>query len=106
MPAATHGCGLDGGKGNIVVMTGIPGVSTSDVMEAGAKAVFAKNPDVKVLDLQPGNWSTADAKQIMETWISKYGDDINGIWSGGAQMSQGIVSAYLDAKKSIPPSGW
>ena len=94
-----------GGKGNIVVMTGIPGVSTSDIMEAGAKAVFAKHPDVKVLDLQPGNWSTADAKKIMETWLSKYGDTINGIWSGGAQMSQGIVSAYLDAKQTIPPIG-
>lgn len=90
------------GKGNIVVMTGIPGVSTSDVMEAGAKAVFAQNPDVNVLELQPGNWSTADAKQIMETWIAKYGDTIDGIWSGGAQMSQGIVSAYLDAKLEIP----
>ncbi|MEZ4668236.1 MAG: substrate-binding domain-containing protein [Anaerolineae bacterium] len=92
-----------GGKGNVVVMTGIPGVSTSDVMESGAKAVFAQNPDVNVLDLQPGNWSTADAKKIMETWISQYGDTIDGVWSGGAQMSQGIVSAFLDAKLDIPP---
>ncbi|MCA0454342.1 MAG: substrate-binding domain-containing protein [Chloroflexi bacterium] len=92
-----------GGAGNVVVMTGIPGVSTSDVMEAGAKSVFDKNPDVKVLELQPGMWSTADAKQLMETWLAKYGDTIDGIWSGGAQMSQGIVSAYLDAGQEIPP---
>lgn len=37
---------------------------------------------------QPGNWSTAEAKRIMETWLVKYGDSIDAIWSGGAQMSQ------------------
>jgi ribose transport system substrate-binding protein len=93
------------GKGNVIMMTGIPGVSTADVMQAGAEATFARNKDIKVLDTQPGNWSTADAKTLMETWLTKYGDDIDGIWSGGAQMSQGIVSAYLDAGKKIPPIG-
>ena len=94
-----------GGEGNVVMMAGIPGVTTSDVMEAGAKAVFAANPGITVLDDQPGNWSTAEAKSLMETWLAKYGDDIDGVWSGGAQMSQGIVSAYLDAGKEIPPIG-
>lgn len=90
------------GKGNVVVMTGIAGASTSDVMQAGAEAVFARYPDINVLDLQPGNWSTAEAKTVMEVWLTQYGDDIDGIWSGGAQMSQGIVSAYLDAGNKIP----
>lgn len=94
-----------GGEGNVVMMTGIPGVTTSDVMEAGAKATFAKYPGINILAVQPGNWSTAEAKSIMETWLAQYGDDIDGIWSGGAQMSQGIVSAYLDAGAEIPPIG-
>jgi ribose transport system substrate-binding protein len=94
-----------GGEGNVVVMTGIPGVTTSDVMQAGAEAVFAANPGINVLDVQPGNWSTADAKTLMETWLSQHGEDIGGVWSGGAQMSQGIVSAYLDAGLPIPPIG-
>ncbi|MBK8025845.1 MAG: substrate-binding domain-containing protein [Chloroflexi bacterium] len=94
-----------GGEGSVVMMTGIPGASTSDVMEAGAEAVFAANPGITVLDIQPGNWSTAEAKSIMETWIAQYGEEIDGVWSGGAQMSQGIVSAYLDAGVAIPPIG-
>lgn len=92
-----------GEEGNVVVMTGIPGVSTSDVMQSGAEAVFARYPNVKVLDLQPGQWSTSEAKTVMETWLTQYGEDIDGIWSGGAQMSQGIVSAYLDAGLEVPP---
>ena len=94
-----------GGEGNVVFMTGIPGVTTSDIMEEGAQAVFDANPGINVLDKQPGFWSPADAKGIMETWLVQYGDEIDGIWSGGAQMSQGIISAYLDAGLDIPPIG-
>ena len=93
------------GEGNVVFMTGIPGVTTSDIMEEGAQAVFDANPGINVLDKQPGFWSPADAKGIMETWLVQYGDEIDGIWSGGAQMSQGIISAYLDAGLDIPPIG-
>ena len=66
-------------------------------------SVWAKNPDIKVLDTQYGNWSTAEAKKIAEQWIAQYGDEINAIWSGGAQMSQGIIEAYLEAGLPIPP---
>jgi ribose transport system substrate-binding protein len=94
-----------GGKGNIVQMNGIPGVDTAETEAKGAASIWAKNPDIKVLDAQYGQWSTAEAKKIMEQWIAKYGNQINGIWSGGAQMSMGIISAYLDAKLPIPPIG-
>jgi ribose transport system substrate-binding protein len=94
-----------GGEGDVVFMTGIPGTTTSDIMEEGAQAVFDANPGINILDKQPGYWSPADAKGIMETWLVQYGDEIDGIWSGGAQMSQGIISAYLDAGLDIPPIG-
>ncbi|GIT70899.1 MAG: hypothetical protein Ct9H300mP28_07130 [Pseudomonadota bacterium] len=41
-------------KGKMLMMTGIPGVSTSDVMEAGGKATFKKNPGIDLVDEQPG----------------------------------------------------
>lgn len=92
-----------GGKGSIVQMNGIPGVDTAEIMAQGADSVWAKNPGITVLDTQYGNWSTAEAKKIAEQWIAKYGDKIQAIWSGGAQMSQGIIEAYLEAKLPIPP---
>ena len=92
-----------GGKGTIVQMNGIPGVDTAEIMAQGATSVWAKNPDIKVLDTQYGNWSTAEAKKIAEQWIAQYGDKIQAIWSGGAQMSQGIIEAYLEAGLPIPP---
>lgn len=92
-----------GGEGKIVQMNGIAGVDTAEIMSEGAQTVWAANPGIEVLDLQYGNWSTSEAKQIMEQWIAQYGEEIDGIWSGGAQMSQGIISAYLDAGLEIPP---
>lgn len=92
-----------GGEGRIVQMDGIAGVDTAEIQAAAARAVWEANPRIEVLDAQYGNWSTAEAKQIAEQWIAQYGEDIDGIWSNGAQMSQGIISAYLDAGLPIPP---
>ena len=94
-----------GGEGNVVQMNGIPGVDTAETEALGAQQVWSENPGITVLDAQYGNWSTAEAKQLMEQWIAQYGEDIDGIWSGGAQMSMGIISAYLDAGLPIPPIG-
>ncbi|MDE2818303.1 MAG: substrate-binding domain-containing protein [Chloroflexota bacterium] len=93
-----------GADGNFLMMTGIPGVTTSVIMEEGALAVF-DSAGIELLDNQPGFWSPAEGKKIMETWLAQHGDEIDGIWSGGAQMSQGIISAYLDAEMDIPPIG-
>jgi len=92
-----------GGAGKIVQMNGIAGVDTAEIMAQGAESIWAANPDIEVLDVQYGNWSTAEAKRIAEQWIAQYGEEIQGIWSGGAQMSQGIIEAYLEAGLPIPP---
>ncbi len=92
-----------GGEGQIVQMDGIAGVDTAEIAKAGAEAVWAANPGIEVLAAQYGNWSIPEAKAVMEQWIAQYGEEIDGIWSNGAQMSQGIVSAYQDAGLPIPP---
>ncbi len=91
-----------GADGNFIMMTGIPGVTTSVIMEEGALAFFEAQ-GIELLDNQPGLWSPAEGKKIMETWLAQHGDGIDGIWTGGAQMAQGIISAYEDADMAIPP---
>ena len=77
-----------GVDGDFLMMTGIPGTSTSDIMEEGALAVF-DSYGIELLDKQPGFWSPAKGKEITETWLAQHGDAIDGIWSGGAQMVPG-----------------
>ena len=91
------------GSGNILVMDGIPGVDTAEIAKSGAAAVWKNKPGIKILDEQYGQWSTSEAKKIAEQWIAKYGKTIQGIWSDGGQMSQGIVEAFQEAKLPVPP---
>ncbi|MBV8285672.1 MAG: substrate-binding domain-containing protein, partial [Hyphomicrobiales bacterium] len=92
-----------GGKGDIVVMDGIPGVDTAETGKAGAASVWPKKPGIKILDEQYGQWSTSEAKKIAEQWVAKYGKNIQGVWSDGGQMSQGIIEAFQEAKLPVPP---
>lgn len=92
-----------GGEGKIVQMDGIAGVDTAEIQKVAAESVWAANPGIEVLSAQYGNWSTAEAKQIAEQWIAQYGDQIQGVWSNGAQMSMGIIEAYKEAGLPIPP---
>jgi ribose transport system substrate-binding protein len=92
-----------GGEGNVLQMNGIPGVDTAETQILGAQSVWDANPGITILDAQYGNWSTAEAKQLMEQWIAQYGEDIDAVWSSGAQMSMGIISAFNDAGLTVPP---
>ena len=92
-----------GGTGNIVVMDGIPGVDTAEIAKAGAATMWPKKPGIKILDEQYGQWSTSEAKKIAEQWVAKYGKNIQGVWSDGGQMSQGIIEAFQEAKLPVPP---
>lgn len=92
-----------GGEGNVLQMNGIPGVDTAETQILGAQSVWDANPGITILDAQYGNWSTAEAKRLMEQWIAQYGEDIDAVWSSGAQMSMGIISAFNDAGLPVPP---
>ena len=51
-----------GGKGNIVVITGVPGTSVDTQRTAAAKAVFAKYPGIHIVAEAVGMWSQAVAR--------------------------------------------
>ena len=50
------------GKGNIIVMTGVPGTSVDTLRTKAAKEVFAKYPDIKIVGEAVGMWSQAVAR--------------------------------------------
>lgn len=95
-----------GGKGNIVMLPGMAGVSVAETRIAVAKQVFANYPDIKVLDLQYTDWSPAKGKQIMAALLQKYGDQIDGVWSDHGLQGSGALEALVEAgweKGSFPP---
>jgi len=70
-----------GGKGNIVVLTGVPGTSVDTQRTEAAKAVFAKYPDIKIVSEAPGMWSQAVTRtELSKILATQSWDDIDGLW--------------------------
>ncbi|WP_244538073.1 ABC transporter substrate-binding protein [Mesorhizobium sp. YR577] len=95
-----------GGKGNIVMLPGMAGVSVAETRIATARQIFANYPDIKILDLQYTDWSPAKGKQVMAALLQKYGDQINGVWADHGLQGSGALEAFVEAgwaKGTIPP---
>jgi ribose transport system substrate-binding protein len=89
-----------GGKGNIVVLTGVPGTSVDTQRTEAAKAVFSKYPDIKIVSEAPGMWSQAVTRtELSKILATQSWDDIDGLW-----LQVGCFTAnamQLEAGKSM-----
>jgi ribose transport system substrate-binding protein len=69
------------GKGNIVVITGVPGTSVDTQRTEAAMKVFAQHPDIKIIANTPGMWSQAVARQKLSEILATHSwNDIDGLW--------------------------
>jgi ribose transport system substrate-binding protein len=95
-----------GGKGNIVVFSGVPGSWPSEGRLMAMRQVLAKYPDVKVVGGPAYTfWSMAAAKKDMEDFIAGI-PKIDGIWSDSGMMAKPAMEAWLEAgRKPIPTAG-
>ena len=90
-------------EGSIVLLKGIPGVPTATAREEGAKEVFAQYPDIEILDEQYTNWSPTEAKTIMEQLVTRFGDEIDAVWSDSGFGAIGTIQVYTERGLEVPP---
>jgi ribose transport system substrate-binding protein len=68
-------------KGNIVVITGVPGTSVDVQRTQAAKEVFAKYPGIHIISEGVGMWSQAVARTELTKILATHPwSDINGLW--------------------------
>src|SRR6476620_9677909 len=97
-----------GGKGNIVIMTGVPGTSVDTQRTAAAKAVFAKHPDIHVVAEAVGMWSQAVARTELTKILATHPwNTINGLWLqvGCYTAASMQAEAGIADEKMIPCAG-
>jgi ribose transport system substrate-binding protein len=92
-----------GGKGKIVLMSGIAGNTTAEDRLSGAREEFKKYPKIEILDQQYCDWSPPKAKSIMEAMIQAF-PKIDGIWADSGLMSWPALQALKEAKRPLVPS--
>jgi ribose transport system substrate-binding protein len=91
-----------GGKGKIVMASGMAGVDTAEVRLEAARAVFAEFPDIEILAHGYHNWSITEGKKGFEAWLAAH-PEIDGIWSDSAFQSWPAIEAFVEAGRDIPP---
>jgi ribose transport system substrate-binding protein len=89
-----------GGKGNVVEMRGINGVSADADRHQGFTATLANYPNIKVVKETFTNWSLDPAAQQVKDILSS-GLKVDGIWTSGIDST--VVDSYATAKKPFVP---
>ena len=67
------------GKGNVLVVEGIPGTSASDSQDRGVKAGLATAPGIKVVGSIAGQWTDQVAQGEVQKWLATHPGQLDGI---------------------------
>lgn len=95
---------LLGGKGNIVILRGLPGNAVDAAEAAGFHGVLKKYPNIKILKETYGQWADSTAQKVMADLLATY-PSIDGVFTEGG-MQQGVVRAFVAARRPfVPVSG-
>lgn len=69
------------GKGNIVMITGVPGTSVDKARTEAALKVFKQHPDIHIVAKTSGMWSQAVARKALSQIVATHSwKDIDGLW--------------------------
>ena len=83
------------GKGNLVILSGIPCTVDTDRVEA-ALEVFKTYPEIKVLGQQPAMWNRQKGLEVMENFLTKY-PKIDAVWAQDDDIALGAIQAIKEA---------
>ncbi len=86
------------GKGDIVVMEGVPCPINSDRVGAFRKTLAEKYPGIRILDSQAANWNTEKGLALMENYLQKF-PKIDAVWAGDDDVLIGALKAYEESKR-------
>jgi ribose transport system substrate-binding protein len=87
-----------GGKGNVVILRGIPTVIDNQRVDA-FNAVMKGHPDIKVLDAKHGNWNRDDAFKVMQDYLTRF-KQIDAVWASDDDMAVGVQRAIAQARRT------
>jgi len=89
------------GKGNVIMVTGVAGTSVDEDRNKGADEVWAKHPDIKVVNRYTGMWDSATAERNTAAILPSL-PKIDGIWCQGG--TDGVLKAFIAAERELPPT--
>lgn len=86
-----------GGKGNLVVLRGIPTVIDDERIKGFEDGI--SGTDMKILDIQYANWNSDDAFKLMQDYLAKY-PQIDAVWANDDDMLLGVLEAIKESGRT------
>jgi ribose transport system substrate-binding protein len=76
------------GKGNLLLVTGVPGTDTDNQRNKGIKETLAKYPDIKIIGSVNGMWSLAVIEKVVSEFMATHKwSEVDGIVGSGGGWS-------------------
>jgi ribose transport system substrate-binding protein len=85
------------GKGNVVVLEGAPGATSTLDFKKGFEAGLKKS-DIRILASQTANFNQAQGLKLMENYLQAYPNQIDAVFAHNDQMAFGALIAIQNAK--------
>jgi ribose transport system substrate-binding protein len=82
-----------GGSGGIIALGGQISNTAAIERKQGLDQALAANPNIKLLDFQVANWKSTEAFDLTSNLLTRFGDDIKGIWAANDDMGTGALEA-------------
>lgn len=92
-------CEALNGSGNVLLMEGISGNSTSEDRKDGFTEAVKNYPNITLLDSQPADWDREKAMTVTENWLQTY-NDIDAIFTMTKDMGLGSLQAIEAAGRT------
>jgi len=87
-----------GGKGNVIILEGVPGAQTAIDRKAGVDRAVKEFPNVKVLASQTAKFSRVEGMRVMENLLQQF-PKIDAVIATNDEMALGAIEAIDAAKK-------
>lgn len=84
----------------LAMLLGPAGNLHSELRQKGWDEVLATRPDIKVVDVQRGDWDTAEAMRITEDWLQHY-PNLQAVASMNDSMILGTIEAAKAANREL-----
>jgi ribose transport system substrate-binding protein len=95
-----------GGKGAIVGIGGIAANNPAVERRNGLMKALKDHPGVELLDYQPADWATQKAHQVMQGFLTRFGDKISGVFCANDSMAYGVLEALKAEGRRLPVVGF
>ncbi|MEA2780955.1 MAG: ribose transport system substrate-binding protein [Rhodospirillaceae bacterium] len=91
-----------GGKGNVLIVEGIPGASASDSQNVGVLKAVGKYPDIKIVGQVAGMWTDQVAQSEIQKWLATNPGKLDGIIIQSASELGALRALKQSGRDMVP----